>query len=110
MPQTLYKTACEKGITFYCPRGHLLSIGESDVDKMKKQLEEKDRRIEFERIQRQSAEKDRNVAIAQRKRAQTMLKNQSERVKNGVCPCCNRSFAKLAAHMKTKHPTWKGPK
>lgn len=28
------------------------------------------------------------------------------RVKNGVCPCCTRSFTNLAAHMATKHPTF----
>lgn len=27
-----------------------------------------------------------------------------DRVKNGVCPCCNRTFQNLARHMKTKHP------
>jgi hypothetical protein len=26
------------------------------------------------------------------------------RAKNGVCPCCNRSFTNVARHMKTKHP------
>ena len=30
----------------------------------------------------------------------------SKRVKNGVCICCNRTFADLARHMATKHPTF----
>lgn len=29
------------------------------------------------------------------------------RVKNGVCPCCKRSFCNLMRHMKTKHPEFK---
>ncbi len=35
--------------------------------------------------------------------AKTKLKN---RIANGVCPCCNRSFKQLAAHMRTQHPDW----
>lgn len=31
----------------------------------------------------------------------TRIKN---RVKHGVCPCCQRTFRQLAAHMKSKHP------
>jgi DNA-binding XRE family transcriptional regulator len=27
-----------------------------------------------------------------------------DRVKNGVCPCCNRTFENLARHMSTQHP------
>lgn len=34
------------------------------------------------------------------------LKAQTTRVKNGVCPCCNRSFQNLKRHMNTKHPNW----
>lgn len=29
-----------------------------------------------------------------------------ERVRNGVCPCCNRTFENLARHMSTKHPDY----
>lgn len=36
----------------------------------------------------------------------TRIKN---RVGNGVCPCCNRSFGNLHRHMQTKHPGWKKP-
>jgi hypothetical protein len=32
-----------------------------------------------------------------------------KRISNGVCPCCKRSFVKLAAHMKTKHPDYSAP-
>ena len=27
-----------------------------------------------------------------------------DRVKNGVCPCCNRSFTSLWQHIKNEHP------
>lgn len=34
----------------------------------------------------------------------TRIKN---RVKNGVCPCCNRTFENLARHMQAKHSDFK---
>jgi len=43
-----------------------------------------------------------NRARAQ-KAAKTRLKN---RINNGVCPCCKRTFNQLAMHMKTKHPDY----
>lgn len=37
-------------------------------------------------------------------KAESLLSRKMKRVGNGVCPCCNRTFANLARHMKTKHP------
>jgi hypothetical protein len=48
--------------------------------------------------------KDRDAA----RRGAAAQKGQKTRIKNriarGVCPCCNRSFADLGAHMQQKHP------
>jgi len=49
---------------------------------------------------------DRDHKEAQRraeKAAKTRIKN---RIGNGVCPCCNRTFKDLASHMKCKHPEY----
>lgn len=37
----------------------------------------------------------------------TKIKN---RVGHGVCPCCNRTFKQLAAHMASKHPEYAAEK
>jgi hypothetical protein len=29
-----------------------------------------------------------------------------KRIKNGVCPCCTRSFTNLRRHLQTKHPEY----
>ena len=34
------------------------------------------------------------------------LTRTKKRIANGVCPCCNRTFADLAKHMSTKHPKY----
>lgn len=36
----------------------------------------------------------------------TRLRKVKDRVKNGVCPCCNRTFVNLQRHMHTKHPSY----
>jgi hypothetical protein len=100
VPQALLNVSRTHGTSFYCPKGHLLRIGEGEVDKLKRQVENEKQRREW-------AEK--NAATARKAEAivRGKLKAQSERVKNGVCPCCNRSFTNLRRHMSTKHPEFK---
>lgn len=86
---------------FYCPQcgGNQYWPQESDTEKL-------ERRLKFEKRRRESAERGEkyqaNCARAQ-KAAKTRIKN---RIANGVCPCCNRTFKQLAAHMKRKHPDY----
>lgn len=103
MPQKFSDTCSQHGTVFHCPRGHALSYGESELVKANK-------RLEFEKIRREAAERDaeafrkaRDTARKAEGIAKGKLKAQSERVKNGVCPCCNRSFLNLQRHMATKH-------
>lgn len=94
----------ENGETFYCPNGHSQHYTESDIQKLQKQLaavqRQKDWAEQNARSERLAREVTERRLIGQ-KAAKTRLRN---RIKNGVCPCCTRSFANLAAHMKTKHP------
>ena len=85
----------------------LWGYGESEVDRLKKEIEHKDNYIKREQIRtntaRTEAQHFKNVARAE-KGAKTKLK---KRVAAGVCPCCNRAFKQLAAHMKNMHPKYK---
>lgn len=87
--------------TFYCPNGHgRMFTGRSDAEKLKdaeKDLVWTQGRLTHERDQREAAERSRNAFKGQ----VTKIKR---RVGKGVCPCCNRSFQDLGAHMETKHP------
>ncbi len=103
MPAGLRKTLLERREkqNFWCPNGHEQHyIGETDAQKLQKELDR-------ERQRRQMAE---STAVAEAKRAENAerlanrRKNQLARVENGVCPCCNRSFTNLRRHMATKHP------
>jgi hypothetical protein len=95
------------GNSFYCPNGHGQHYTETDIQKLKKQLEREKRNTEWaqnnakaERAARERTEK----RLAARKGANTKLRN---RIKNGVCPCCTRSFINLREHIATKHPDFK---
>ena len=83
---------------FYCPAGHAqhYPAGNSDNDRLRKDLER-------ERQVRESAEARAGNAeqhLAQVTRAHRKMR---DRVMNGVCPCCNRSFGNLREHMRTEH-------
>lgn len=83
--------------TFYCPAGHQQHyIGLSESDKLRNELKRKEEEL--------------NAAQSRALKAQATLSNVAkahhkmrQRVMNGVCPCCNRSFENLRNHMKTEH-------
>jgi len=89
----------KKGGTWHCPYcdcswGY---AGNSENEKLRRQLE-----AERERKERALSEANSLRASLSAQKAQTTrLRN---RARNGVCPCCTRSFANLKAHMATKHP------
>lgn len=100
--------------TFYCPAGHAQSYtGKTAAQKLREQLEtERQARQRAEqriaqrddevREQRDRAEHERRRANGYKGHATKMTK----RIKAGTCPCCNRTFKQLAAHMANKHPTF----
>ncbi len=107
VPSNYLRVRREKRDTFYCPNGHPQSYTTNELDKLKAELEQEKRRTErakedaeYQRKHREAAERSAAAARGQ----VTRIKN---RVGNGVCPCCHRTFQNLMAHMKTKHPTFK---
>lgn len=110
IPEELYQAALRsrgpKGIHFYCAYGHSQHYTEGETeeqklrrerDRLKQHLAEKDDEIRRQMDRREESER----SAAAYKGQATKLRN---RAKNGVCPCCNRSFANLAAHIRSKHP------
>lgn len=89
----------------YCPLGHQYApAGESEVDRLKRQLARKENTIAWQRSQHDQTKaelRDTTNKLTAQKAAKTRLKN---RIAHGVCPCCNRSFANLEQHMKGQHP------
>lgn len=96
----------DKGGGWHCPycQCNWGYFGETTVQKLQKQLEEEQRRLEWARenaqSEREARERTERRLIA-RKGVNTRLRN---RIKNGVCPCCTRTFMNLQRHIKTQHP------
>lgn len=88
----------DKG-TFYCPNGHPQGYTQSELDRLKAELE-------AAKLQRDRAANAQRYAETELKKTKTRYRNLQERTKNGVCPCCHRSFVQLARHMATKHPEY----
>ena len=97
----------DDGSNFFCPRGHTQSFTHSETTRLRKMLEEANRSKTAITSQLTQALDDVKNARVQQRRSATLLKNQTERISHGVCPCCNRTFKQLAAHMKNKHPEFK---
>jgi RNA polymerase-binding transcription factor DksA len=106
------KTHClnKKGIeSFYCINGHSqVYVGETESQKLQKQLDRVTKEKEWAEQSKQRAQEAEATARRAEAIAKGKLKAQATRIKNGVCPCCNRSFANLHRHMSTKHPTFGG--
>lgn len=107
MPSNLLRVKREEGGNFYCPNGHVQSYTKTEVTRLKEQLAQKEQELlnkqkslEWERKRVENAER---VAAAAKGEV-TKIKN---RVGNGVCPCCKRTFQNLLRHMKSKHPKYK---
>lgn len=83
---------------WYCPRGHQQHYtGKTEAQKLKEQLDRRQR--DLEAVQGQA------IALkSQRDEVAKSYRKMRDRVKNGVCPCCNRTFQNLMTHMQTEHP------
>lgn len=99
--QTFYCTVCGKGQSFG---------GKSDIEQLRATVRTiEDQRDTARKNLQQQREKTRHKTrqLSAQKGVTTRIKN---RIGNGVCPCCNRTFANLARHMKGQHPDYKNVK
>ena len=90
------------GGTFYCPVGHAQHYRDSTEKRLAREREAHARtiaRFDQVRAERDAIERSRSATRGQL----TKVKN---RVANGVCPCCSRTFSDLARHMTAKHPDY----
>ena len=105
MPRVIYETAYQEGGFWSCPNGHKRGWEKGQTPNRFDEL-----RQERDRLKQRMAQKDDEIdglqkSVSAHKGQITKLR---KRAAAGVCPCCNRSFANLARHMKTKHPDFGG--
>jgi len=85
---------------FFCPNGHGQHfVGKTEAERLQEQLAKERSRVAFYKRESESQKRSRAAIKGQ-------LTKTRNRIANGVCPCCNRSFADLQRHMSTKHPDY----
>lgn len=98
VPNWWHKGKRETHSWFYCPNGHQQRFSqESDLEKVRRE-----RDIARQQIAR--AEQEAADAYAAKVRAEKEAKRLRKRASAGTCPCCQRTFANMATHMKREHP------
>lgn len=91
----------------YCRCSWGYSAGNSKIDDLESELAQAKRQADYHQ---QRARENADDAAAARRRLHatkgvvTKQRKKLERVKAGVCPCCNRTFQNLQQHMANKHP------
>lgn len=81
--------------------------GEGTNAKLVKQIAQLQTTIEHKDAALISVREQRDTAERRRRAMKGVHTRVCNRIKHGVCVCCNRTFANLAAHMKTQHPAFK---
>lgn len=106
VPEVFLNKRRRDGVNFYCPNGHTLHYGESEVDKLKREIKLKEKVIkDFQSFY--EAEKSDHEHTRNRLRAtKGELTKTKKRIGSGTCPCCGFGFPNLRDHMKTEHPDY----
>jgi RNA polymerase-binding transcription factor DksA len=88
----------------YCPLGHVNVMCVTEVDKVRDELAREKHRTEQAQADAAYQRERKEQEIRRRNAARGQVTRIKNRVKNGVCPACNRTFEDLARHMASKHP------
>lgn len=100
IPHHMVETKMRECGTFFCPNGHERGWFESDADRLRKQLEEKQRELTAQKCETMRERQAREAVETQLHKTTRKL----DRVHKGICPCCKRTFQNLQRHMAAKHP------
>jgi hypothetical protein len=114
VPERLVRHLRDSQDTFYCPNGHSQIFSKSTETILREKLKKQQDDYEWRLKNLNSVLDDNSRTIGAITRQKSAIKGQmtklKNRVKNGVCPCCNRTFSNLANHMKNQHPEFDTPK
>lgn len=95
----------------YCPScgKTMVPAGRSEADKLRDELAREKHRAEQAHADADYQRDRKEHAIRRASAARGQVTKIKNRVKNGVCPACNRTFGDLARHMTSKHPHYCAP-
>ena len=107
MPSNRLRKSREDGAEFFCCNGHQSVFAKSEVEKLKAEVERQKKLCEWANQSAKAAREREEQADRRTAAARGQLTKIKNRVGNGACPCCRRSFTNLQRHMASKHPSFK---
>jgi cytochrome c556 len=106
-PESFLDTLRENHKNFYCPNGHGQHFAQqSEAEKAQAEAEKYKKLWNDEQRYASEVLKERNAAQRQLSATKGQMTKLKQRVANGVCPCCHRSFVNLHRHMQGQHPDY----
>lgn len=98
-------TLRRSGQVFHCPWGHAqrFTLGPSEAELLRKERDTLKQRVAMVENQAEEDREGRRFAERQAAAFKGVATRTRNRISKGVCPCCNRTFANLQAHMASKH-------
>lgn len=105
-PTEFEKRRREDGRGWYCPNGHTVVYTKTKLDEAREQLQRAERERDQAIIGRTAAQDQAAAADRSRAALKDHLTRLRNRIANGVCPCCNRSFVNVRNHITGQHPEW----
>lgn len=99
-------TRRKSGGNYYCPNGHAQCYSEPTELKLRKRIETLETDLKRTQDSRRHWKENAEAAERSRSAIKGQLTKVKKRVGNGVCPCCNRTFADLNRHMHSQHPDY----
>lgn len=101
IPKQMRDHKYQNGGFWYCPNGHHIGWVEANSKKATDELRDEVARLKSKCQMKDEKIESLNRGLSAKKGQITKIKN---RIANGVCPCCRRSFVNLHKHMKNQHP------
>jgi hypothetical protein len=106
MPADFQRQCTDAGpkMTFCCPVGHAQHYTVSEVNRLKDELAQAQRRADRAQTAARAARDQADAAERTTRAYKGHLTRTRKRIGNGTCPCCNRHFANVERHMHSQHP------
>jgi hypothetical protein len=90
---------------FYCPSGHNNYYPQqSDEEKLKEELAGMQRLKDHYRSEAERERQNRERAQRRASALKGQVTKANNKLKKGICPCCDEQFPDLEKHIKSQHP------
>ncbi len=104
IPAAMHTKVQNNGSSFHCPNGHRISYSETEIQRLKNQVDNLTSTKTRLMAQRDDAQAEARHQAQRANGYKGAMVKVKKRVAKGVCPCCNRHFANVKRHMDSQHP------